>query len=78
MRVMEEQMKKGNKRYTKRMSLLLSVRIAPSVFSCSALHIQAHNYICPHISETELCFNEIISLRQRGNRVFSSGLLKKT
>lgn len=71
-------MKKGNKRYTKRMSLPLSVRTVRTVFFFYALHtcIQTHN---PRISETQLCFKEFISLKAREERrYFFSGLLKKT
>lgn len=75
--VTQGEMKKGNKRYTKRMSLPLSVRTVRTVFFY-ALHtwIQTHN---PHISETQLCFKEFISLKAWEEiRYFFSGLLKKT
>lgn len=70
--VTEGEMKKGNKRYTKRMSLPLSVRTVSTVFFFFyALHtcIQTHN---PRISETQLCFKEFISLKAREERRYFS------
>lgn len=65
-RVMEEQMKKTNKRYTKRMSPPLS----RTDICLARAHRNTHRRVCPCFSETEPCFKEILSLKAVRKCVF--------